>query len=185
MIPIQAVEFVKLAAEKFPSLKMIVLYGSFPRGEYDDRSDVDLLLLFDEEKAEHKYLPEAVRLGNDVVKKLEDSGEKTWDFQFLIAEDFDELDKTLKSTIASDGIVLYGEPRGLMKGLKAFMLFEYKTAGLSGRERVAFYRALRELGLMENKLGPTLLVPSKKAAEVEKLLSRYKTLKKRLAVFMV
>ena len=184
MIPIQAVEFVKLAAEKFPGLKMIVLYGSFPREEYDDRSDVDLLLLFDEKEAERKYLSEAVKLGNDIIKKLEDSGERTWDFQFLITENVEELDKTLKSTITSDGIVLYGEPRGLMRGLKAFTLFEYKTSDLSGSERVAFYRALRELGLMENKLGPTLLVPSKKAREVEKLLGRYKALKKRLVVFV-
>lgn len=184
MIPTQAVEFVRRASEKFPSLRMIILYGSFPKEEFNDRSDVDLLLLFDEKGAERKHLSEVVGLGNDVIKKLEDSGENTWDFQFLVADDIQKLDRTLKTAIASQGIVLYGEPRGLIKGLKAFTLFEYQTANLSGSERVAFYRALREMGLTKNKLGPSLLVPTKKAGRVERLLARYKALKKHLTVFM-
>ena len=184
MIPIQAVEFVRKAVGKFSNLKMIILYGSFPAEGYDDRSDVDLLLLFDEEKAEQKYLPEAVKLGNSIIKELNDSGERTWDFQFLIARDIEELDRTLKTTIVSDGVVLYGRPRGMLKGLQAFTLFEYQTAGLGGSERVAFYRALRELGLIENKLGPSLLVPSGRAREAEELLRRYRALKKRFPIFV-
>jgi predicted nucleotidyltransferase len=184
LIPTQALEFVRRAAERFPALRMVVLYGSFPKGDYDDRSDVDLLLLFGERGAERKYLSWAVALGNEVIKKLEDSGEKTWDFQFLIVEDVKRLDRSLRAAIASEGVVLYGEPRGLLKGPRAFALFEYRTSGLSGSERVAFYRALRARGLLESKLGPCLLVSSRDAGEVEKLLARYGILKRRYTVFM-
>ena len=184
MIPIQALEFVRRASKQFPKLRTIILYGSFPKDEYDDRSDVDMLLIFGEGVAEKEYRAEAIRLGNQIIRDLEAGGERTWDFQFLITSNVETLDKTLKSEIHSGGIVLYGRPRIARAELVQHVLFKYAVKGMPPVEKVRFYRALKQSGLSDYRVGNALLVPAEKARGADALLRKFKIEESKLRVYL-
>lgn len=184
MIPTQALEFVRRAPKQFPTLRTIVLYGSFPKDEYDDRSDVDMLMIFREGGTEKKYRAEAIRLGNQIIRDLEAGGERTWDFQFLITSNVGTLDKTLKREIRSDGIVLYGKPRIARAELTQHVLFKYSVKGMPPVEKVRFYRALKQSGMLGYRVGNALLVPAEKSREVDSLLRKFKIEKSKLRAYL-
>ena len=46
--------FIKRITEEIPSIEAAVLFGSMARGDYDGRSDIDIMLIIDEEQpSEH------------------------------------------------------------------------------------------------------------------------------------
>jgi predicted nucleotidyltransferase len=177
-------EFVKRAPKQFPTLETIIIYGSFPKDEYDDRSDVDTLLIFRESAAEKKYRADVIKLGNRIIRDLEEGGERTWDFQFLITSNMEELDKTLKSAIHSDGIVIYGRPRIDRTELAKHVLFKYSVKGMPPVEKVMFYRALKQSGLSDFRVGNALLVPAGRAKGADSLLMKFKIEKSKLSVYL-
>jgi predicted nucleotidyltransferase len=177
-------EFVKRAPEQFPKLRTIILYGSFPKDEYDDRSDVNMLLIFGEKDAEKKRLPEVIRLGNKIIDELETGSERTWDFQFLITSDVKELDKSLRSAIRGDGIVLYGRPRIAETELAQHVLFKYSVKDIQPVEKVRFYRSLKQSGLSDYRIGNALLVPVEKARDAGSLLKKFKAKERELRVYL-
>ena len=169
----QALEFIREASKRFPTLRTVVLYGSFPKDEQDDRSDVDMLLVFRERDAERKHRAELVRLGNRIISDLEERGEKTWDFQFLITSDVRELDRSLKNAIRESGIVLYGKPKIDETELSLYVLYRYSVKNMQPVEKVKFYRALKHSGLSKFKIGNALLVPAEKAKDAGSLLRKF------------
>ena len=176
-------EFVRRAPGQFPKLRTIILYGSFPKDEYDDRSDIDMLLIFGEEDAEKKHRSEVIRLGNQIIDELETGGERTWNFRFLITSSVEKLDKSLRSAIRGDGIVLYGRPRIAETELAQHALFEYSVKDMQPVEKVRFYRALRQSGLSDYKVRNALLVPVEKAKDAGSLLKKFKIKESELRVY--
>lgn len=177
MIPTQAAELAKEIGSKLAGVA-VILYGSFARGKFDDRSDVDLLVV-------GEVAEERVReLANKVLKELEERGEKTWGFSFIFVESIDEVDPSLKATIATEGITLLGRPSVSAEGLEPHVLFQYDVSKLSATERKRFYRALNSTGLSKFKWGSALLVPASDAGEAEDLLSGHRVARRRARVLL-
>lgn len=173
----QAAELAREVGNKWMNVSMI-LYGSFARDEFDNRSDVDLLVI-------GKIAEDKVRgLADGVVEKLTGRGEKTWGFSFIFAKNIDEVDPSLKAAIATEGIVLLGKPSVGTKGLEPHLLFQYDVSKLSATERKRFYRALNVTGLWRFKWGSTLLVPASNAREAEDVLSKHRVVQRRTKVFV-
>lgn len=177
MIPIQAVELVKEIGDRWRNATTI-LYGSFARGKFDDRSDVDLLIVGRVEE-------ERVRqLADGVLRGMEKRGEKTWSFSLIFVESIDEVDPSLKATIATEGVTLLGRPSVSAEGLEPHVLYQYDVSKLSATERKRFYRALNLTGLSRFKWGSSLLVPASDAGEAEDLLSSHRVVKRRAKVLV-
>jgi len=48
-------------------LKKVILYGSYARDDYDNESDIDIMVLADiERESVRKYRPQILRISNDV-----------------------------------------------------------------------------------------------------------------------
>lgn len=177
MIPIQAVELAKEIGDRWRDATAI-LYGSFARGKFDERSDVDLLIVgrVEEDRAR--------QLADEVLRGLEKRGEKTWSFSLIFVGSIDEVDPSLKATIATEGITLLGRPGVSAEGLEPHVIFQYDVSKLSSTERKRFYRALNSTGLSRFKWGSTLLVPASDAGEAEDLLSSHRVVKRRARVLV-
>ncbi|MDI6903499.1 MAG: nucleotidyltransferase domain-containing protein [Methanocellales archaeon] len=171
MIPSQVFGFLKIAVNEFETLKQVIMFGSFARNEYDARSDIDMLLLFEERDPETKHLSEIIRIGNEVVDELSEKGEQTWEFQFAITGDIQKIDPSMRQAIINEGIVLYGKHYPL--DLERKILYSYALSGKTRSEMVRFNRALKLAGLMEKKAKNVILVNETESEELKKILERF------------
>lgn len=171
MIPLQVLEFLRKAVDKFETLSQAILFGSFARGEFDRRSDVDLLLIFGEKNPERKRLREVVKMGNEIIDELSGKGEKTWNFQFVIARNMADLDSAMQRAIVQEGIILYGKPAP--KRLRRKILFTYSLAGKTRSEMVRFNRALRLAGVIEKKSKNAIFVDDIDGRKVNEILKTF------------
>lgn len=177
MIPIQAVELAREIGNKWAGVT-VILYGSFARGKFDDRSDIDLLVV-------GGVTEEEVReLANGVLKELEERGEQMWGFSFIFVKSIDELDPSLKAAIATEGVTLLGRPNVSAEGLEPHVLFQYDVSKLSATERKRFYRALNATGLSKFRWGSALLVPAPNAGKAEDLLGGHRVVQRRARVLV-
>lgn len=177
LIPTQAVELAREVGNKWANVT-VVLYGSFARNEFDDRSDVDLLVIGEIVEDEVRWLADRI------VEKLGRHGEKTWNFSFIFAKNIEEVDPSLKAAIATEGVVLLGKPSISSRGFEPHVLFQYDVSKLSATERKRFYRALGATGLSKFRWGSTLLVPASSAKEAEDVLGKHRVVLRRTKVFV-
>jgi predicted nucleotidyltransferase len=130
-------EFVR-EVSALPGLLSVILYGSVARGDYDARSDVDLLLIFEDEisreSAERKVSEAVVRLGH----RLEP--------QCYSLEGLKRADKSFLREVFRDSVQLYGTikiPSALtLLGLQPTRLVKIWIDELSSIEKVKFSQAL-------------------------------------------
>jgi len=83
-------------------ITVAVLYGSHARGEADDSSDIDLAIGF----AEQLDPTEQTRVRLRLIERL--STELGTDAVDVVP--LDQIQPSLKRTIAEEGIVIYGDP---------------------------------------------------------------------------
>lgn len=96
-------EIILALKEKFnSSLKNVILYGSYARGDYRHYSDVDLLIIVDIPHAE------AMEIITDITAKYIDSHELIINALNRTSEEFKHSNAGLFSEVEKEGIVLYG-----------------------------------------------------------------------------
>ncbi|NWG09089.1 MAG: nucleotidyltransferase domain-containing protein [Nitrososphaerales archaeon] len=109
----------------------IVLFGSFSRGDYDEGSDIDLLVVFKGKKGLKKGLGEIYK-----------TTAKTDLFFQVIGLTFDELKgSSLLESVLRDGKIYYADEdvKKLLTTMhRPYALVTYSTANLSPKERVIF-----------------------------------------------
>lgn len=121
-----------------PGLLSVVLYGSVARGEYDARSDVDLLLIFENEgsreRAERKVSEIVVKLGH----RLEP--------QCYSLDGLKRADKSFLREVFREGVQLYGIVKvpsaPTLLGLRPARLVEISVDELPNVKKVKFSQAL-------------------------------------------
>ncbi|MEM3562516.1 MAG: nucleotidyltransferase domain-containing protein [Candidatus Jordarchaeaceae archaeon] len=109
----------------------VILYGSYARGDYDEGSDVDILVIF--------------RDGGTLREKLDEVYGITAEtdlFIQVVALTLGEFrDSALFRTVLREGKICYAKPefgRMLNQVFKPYVLITYSTSNLSERERVLF-----------------------------------------------
>jgi predicted nucleotidyltransferase len=113
----------------------IVLFGSFSRGDYDEGSDVDLLVVFKCKEDLDRGLSEMYK-----------ATAKTDIFFQVIGLTIDELKNSpLLETILREGKIYYAKSvvkKLLTPTYKPYALVTYTTANLNAKERVVFTQKL-------------------------------------------
>jgi len=153
----------------------VVLFGSYSRGEQDEGSDIDLLVIFENKEALRKNQGKAYQI----------TAETPFFFQ-VVALTLEEFRKSpLFKPALWEGRTLYAKPwlRELFELHKPYALITYSTPKLSSRERVVFVQRLegrregkyRYPGLLDEvegvKVGRgVILVPFKHLGKVTKFL---------------
>jgi len=113
----------------------IILFGSFSRGDYDEGSDIDLLVVFKDKKELNKGL-----------KEIYKTTAKTDLFFQVIGLTLDELKgSSILESVLRDGKIYYANEdvkKLLTPTHKPYALVTYSTVNLSPKERVIFTQKL-------------------------------------------
>ncbi|MCP8316890.1 MAG: nucleotidyltransferase domain-containing protein [archaeon] len=113
----------------------IILFGSFSRGDYDEGSDVDLLVVFKNKRELNKSL-----------KEIYKTTAKTELFFQVIGLTLDELKSSpLLESVLRDGKIYHANDdvkKLLTPKHRPYALITYSTANLSPKERVIFTQKL-------------------------------------------
>jgi predicted nucleotidyltransferase len=125
----------------------VVLFGSFARGDYGRNSDLDLLVLLDDEAAAESGEAE------QAVLKLVGELESEWALPMHLSPMFatirhpEQLGQDLLHDIWRDGVVLYGEADALARlqpeGMAPWVLFRFSTTRMRPASRATLSRRLR------------------------------------------
>ena len=135
---LQVYEEIERAVNKIKEIKgtvSIVLFGSFSRGDYDEGSDIDLLVVFKNKKDLDRGLNE---IYNTTAKS---------DLFFqVIGLTLEEMKKSpLLETVLREGKIYYikqDAEKLLTPTRKPYALLTYTTANLNAKERVIFTQEL-------------------------------------------
>ncbi|WP_456468942.1 nucleotidyltransferase domain-containing protein [Archaeoglobus sp.] len=174
-------------SESFKHASAAILFGSVARGEYDKRSDIDILLIYSDDE----------RLSMDKEAFDEVSLIEGMEVQ-IVARTLEELkrsDKIFLRNVFKDGIVLFVREPLLFKasellGLKPYRLYTYTMKNLRAGEKKRLISALygystRKVvgekeyvyeykGIADAKFGRNcFLVEESKAKQVEELFESY------------
>lgn len=161
--------FVEAVAET-PGAAGLVLFGSYARGDYGRKSDVDLLLLLTDPEARRRFV--------QLAGELESTYRLPMHLALLIADPAapEELGNDLLHAIWTDGVVLYGDAATLAnlqpEGLAPWKIIHFTGKRLTAAERVELSRRLHgrgdRAGLVTRPglvLGPGVLLLSPKQAQ--------------------
>lgn len=135
---LQVYEEIERAVNKIKEIKgtvSIVLFGSFSRGDYDEGSDIDLLVVFKNKKDLDRGLNE---IYNTTAKS---------DLFFqVIGLTLEEMKKSpLLETVLREGKIYYikqDAEKLLTPTRKPYALLTYTTANLNAKERIIFTQEL-------------------------------------------
>lgn len=125
---------------KIPKLTTAVLYGSAARGELTERSDIDLLLVFD--------VPHNPETGGELEAAHRALGELKIErrAQLVATNVRAALDPDFLDNICREGVVIYGKPLVLTAEklqLRPRVIFVYTVAGLPQIKKSQVQRALK------------------------------------------
>lgn len=134
----QVFEKIEHVANKLKEIEgtiSIVLFGSFSRGDYDEGSDIDLLVVFKDKKHLDRGLSEIYK-----------TTAKTDLFFQVIGLTLDELKNSpLLETALREGKIYYAKPdvkKLLTPTHEPYALVTYTTANLNAKERVVYTQKL-------------------------------------------
>jgi len=135
----EKIEAVVNNIKKIDGTISVVLFGSYSRGNYDEGSDIDLLVVFKDKKKLDKSL-----------KEIYKTTAKTDLFFQVIGLTLNELkDSPLLESALRDGKIYYAKEevkKLLTPTHKPYALITYSTANLNPKERVTFTQKLEGRG---------------------------------------
>lgn len=181
-----SLSFVSFTLKDINKLKEVILFGSVARGDFSEKSDVDLF--FNVEKKDVKSTENIIK--KNLVKFYKSKVYITWKLKGItnkLSVKVGNLDEwKLKRSIISDGIILYGKYKESPKNIKHYLLINYKpikditkrnriTRKIIGRKEKNYNKK----GLLEDIKGKimserTIIVPIEKSKELIDILNKEK-----------
>ena len=174
-----AMDFASYLISKINGIDRVILHGSVSRGDFDEKSDIDLFI--DADKKTEKKIS---KFEKDYHKtnKFKEWELKGIDREFsIIVGKLDSKEwKNLKRAIMNTGLVLYGKYKAEAEKIKHYTLFSFENIK-PNKKRISIYRKLfgfkvgkkRYEGLVDRigaiKVGKgSLLVPIEHVNELKK-----------------
>ncbi len=164
-------------------ISVVILYGSFARGENTSRSDIDLLILTTKEKIQKEIQDKII----EVEAAIDHSIQPT----IRSFSDLKKTDSGLLQNIFMEGKVLYLRepaeiPSALLLQQKPYLVYSFKLNKLDQKEKAKFNRSFYEQqqkgykykGLLDElggkKLSPgCVLVPVSQKNKIEKFFLKF------------
>ena len=180
-----ALDFASYLMSKVEDIDRIILYGSIARDDFDEKSDIDLLI--DTRKKIDKKL---FKIVNSYYKTKKFNEWKLKGIENTISCSVGRLDskdwKNLKRSIVNTGIILYGKYKSSAEKINQYTLFSFENIK-PDKKRISIFRKLfgfkigkkRYPGIVEKiralKVGKgSLLVPIEYTNELKKYFQKKK-----------
>ena len=185
----------KIAKElsKIEDVKAVILYGSFARGEFTSRSDIDLLILTTDDKTQKEVEDKVIELESEIGRNIQP-----------IIRTIAELQKTdtgLLQNIFQEGKILYLKepsdiPSAILLQQKPYLIYSFQISSLPQKDKVRFNRHLYEQtrkgykykGLLQEISGQKLsagcvMIPYEQKYKIEKFFKKFKVKFEQLKVW--
>lgn len=171
------------ALSEIGDVKTVVLYGSFARGEYTSRSDIDLLILTTEKKTLGKIQDKIIVLERETGRNIQPT--------IRTLEELKTTDTGLLQNIFQEGKVLYLRgasdiPSAILLQQKPCLIYTFQLNGLTQKDKARFNRQLYEVtkkdykykGVLQELGGQKLsagciLVPHSEKQKIEKFFRQF------------
>ncbi len=172
------------ALSAIEDVKAVVLYGSFARGEYTSRSDIDLLILTTEKKTSEVVQDKVIQIEQETGRNIQPT--------IRTLEELQKTDTGLLQNIFQEGKVLYLKeaadiPSAILLQQKPFLVYTFQLNILTQKDKARFNRQLYEQtrkgykykGLLQEIGGQKLsagcvLVPHAEKQKIEKFFKQFK-----------
>lgn len=167
---------------EIPDLKLVVLYGSYARGENTSRSDIDLFILTTKIKTQEEIQNKVIGLESEVGRNIQPT--------IRTISELQKTDSGLLQNIFKEGKVLYLRepaeiPSAVLLQQKPYIIYSFRISKLSQRDKVRFNRSLYEQkrkgykykGLLNELGGKKLssgcvMVPNNQKERIEKFFKK-------------
>jgi len=167
---------------EIPDLKLVILYGSYARGENTSRSDIDLFILTTKIKTQEEIQNKVIGLESEVGRNIQPT--------IRTLSELQKTDSGLLQNIFKEGKVLYLRepaeiPSTLLLQQKPYIIYSFRISKLSQRDKVRFNRSLYEQkrkgykykGLLNELGGKKLssgcvMVPNNQKEKIEKFFKK-------------
>jgi len=164
-------------------IKMIVLYGSFARGEESSRSDVDLLILTSRKNSYDEIQNKIIDLESRIQRTIQPT--------IRTKDELHKTDTGLLQNIFKEGKVLYLKeptdiPTALLLEQRPYIIYTFQINHLSQKDKVKFNRSFYEQtrgdyrykGILNElngeKISPgCIIIPQAKKDLIEKFFKKY------------
>ena len=174
-------------------IKTIILYGSFARGEYTSRSDIDLFIITTEDKTRAEVQDKIIELESEIERNIQPT--------IRTINELQKTDAGLLQNIFQEGKVLYlREPQDIPSAVllqqKPYLIYSFQISRLSQKEKARFNRQLYEQtrkeykykGLLQEiggqKLSPgCIMAPHTEKSKIEKFFKKFKVKFEQLKVW--
>lgn len=190
-------KFIKKIIKDIPTIEAIVLFGSMARDDYDKRSDIDIMIILNEEHPS-EYSPIISR----IITELKPHREIR-----TVLTNLHDYDEDYYQNVFRDGKVLYGKvlltPESL--ALKPYLLISYDLTGkqntlqvkiskrvhgytskklINGQEKVYTYSGLKDSDGAKLVSKSAVIVPFEKGQEFCEELKQLDVLFKVFKIWM-
>ena len=167
---------------EIPDLKLVVLYGSYARGENTSRSDIDLFILTTKIKTQEEIQNKVIGLESEVGRNIQPT--------IRTISELQKTDSGLLQNIFKEGKALYLRepaeiPSALLLQQKPYIIYSFRINKLSQRDKVRFNRSLYEQkrkgykykGLLNELGGKKLssgcvMIPNNQKEKIEKFFKK-------------
>jgi predicted nucleotidyltransferase len=168
---------------KISDVKVVILYGSFARGEYTSRSDIDLLILTTKRETQREVQNKIIKLESEIDRNIQPTVRTISELQ--------KTDSGLLQNIFKEGKILYLKepaemPSTLLLQQKPYLIYSFKISNLSQKDKVRFNRTFYEQakkgykynGLLNELAGKKIspgcvIVPISQKEKIEKLFKKF------------
>jgi len=182
---------------QLPHLEAVILFGSLARDSADERSDIDLLLIFNHPKPE-SFLQQVTH----IIKEVNPHREVR-----PVLTNLKDYDKDFLQNVFREGKTLFGKivvsPDAL--GLRPYKIFSYTLVGKTPKEKQAIHRLIYGYQVKTTRKGKTYIskkdglanrkdikilgrgviaVPEEEADSLEKSFKRFNIQYIKLKVFL-
>ncbi len=178
---------------KIDDIKTVILYGSFARGEYTSRSDIDLFILTTDKKTQNEIQDRVIELESELGRSIQPTIRTITELQIT--------DTGLLQNIFQEGKILYLKepaeiPSAVLLQQKPHLIYSFQISSLSQKEKAKFNRYLYEQnkkgykykGLLQEIGGKKLsagcvMVPYMQKEKIEKIFRKFKVKFEQLKVW--
>jgi len=168
---------------KIADIKVVILYGSFARGEYTSRSDIDLLIITTKRKTQRDVQNKIIDLESEIERNIQPTVRTISELQ--------KTDSGLLQNIFKEGKILYLKepaemPSALLLQQKPYLIYSFKISNLSQKDKVRFNRTFYEQakkgykynGLLNELAGKKIspgcvIVPISQKEKIEKFFKKF------------
>jgi len=178
---------------KISDVKIIVLYGSFARGEPTSRSDIDLLILTTESKTQGLVQNNVIEIESEIDRNIQPT--------IRTISELQKTDSGLLQNIFKEGKILYLRepaeiPSALLLQQKPYVIYSFRLSKLNQKDKAKFNRSLYEQvrkrykyeGLLNELGGKKLaagcvIVPHSQKEKIEKFFKKFNVIFEQLKVW--